>query len=257
VLGAGASGAISVTTPNGTGTRAGFSFAGVPTITAFSPTGGTGGDTITITGTNFVGVSAFSFGNTAASGFTVVSPTEIKAVVSPRGTTGAVRLTTPGGTASLNGFVFTAPAPVITGFSPAAATVEQTVTITGRNFSGDMFSTLAVSFGNRAAGRFTVVNDSTITAVVGGGATGSVSVRTPGGTANRTGFTFIPAPPVITSFTPTSAPAGATVTISDNNFRSYWIQGASSTIALKSVAKSSLRLYSHSKMATYWARYRL
>ena len=214
----GSSGAISVTTPNGTGSRTGFSFAGVPTITAFLPTGGTGGDTITITGTNFVGVSAVSFGNTAATGFTVVSPTQIKAVVSPRGTTGAVRVTTPGGAVTLNGFTFTAPAPVITGFSPAAATVEQTVTITGRNFSGDMYSTLAVSFGGRAAGRFTVVNDSTIQAVVGGGATGSVSVRTPGGTANRTGFTFIPAPPVITGFTPTSAPAGATVTISGNNF---------------------------------------
>lgn len=215
---AGSSGEISVTTPNGTGTRAGFSFAGVPAITAFSPTGGTGGDTITVKGTNFVGVSAFSFGNTAASSFTVVSPTEIKAVVSPRGATGAVKLTTPGGTASLNGFTFTAPAPVITGFSPASATVEQTVTITGRNFSGDSFSTLSVSFGGRAAGRFTVVNDSTIQAVVGGGATGSVSVRTPGGTANRAGFTFIPAPPVITSFTPTSAPVGATITISGNNF---------------------------------------
>jgi sugar lactone lactonase YvrE len=214
----GASGAITVTTPNGTGTRSGFSFAGVPTITAFSPTGATGGDTVTITGTNFYGVSTLTFGNTAVTGFTVVSPTEIKAIVSPRGSTGAVRLVTPGGAASLNGFTFTAPAPVITGFSPAAATVEQTVTITGRNFAGDLYSTLSVSFGGRAAGRFTVINDSTIHAVVGGGATGSVSVRTPGGTANRVGFTFIPAAPVITGFTPASAPAGTTITISGNNF---------------------------------------
>ncbi|MBL7992295.1 MAG: IPT/TIG domain-containing protein, partial [Candidatus Kapabacteria bacterium] len=214
----GASGDISVTTPNGTGTRSGFSFAGVPVITAFSPTGATGGDTVTITGTNFVGVSTLTFGNTAVTSFTIVSPTQIKAVVSPRGSTGAVRLVTPGGTASLNGFTFTAPAPVITGFTPASATVEQTVTITGRNFAGDLYSTLAVSFGGRAAGRFTVVNDSTITAAVGGGATGSVSVRTPGGTANRAGFTFIPAAPVITGFTPASAPAGATITISGNNF---------------------------------------
>jgi hypothetical protein len=214
----GASGDIAVTTPNGTGTRSGFSFAGVPTITAFSPTGATGGDTITITGTNFYGVTTLTFGGTASAAFTVVSPTQIRAVVSPRGSSGVVRLVTPGGAAQLAGFVFTAPAPVITGFTPAAATVEQTVTITGRNFSGDLFTTLAVSFGGRAAARFTVVNDSTITAVVGGGATGSVSVRTPGGTANRTGFTFIPAAPVITGFTPASAPVGATITISGNNF---------------------------------------
>jgi hypothetical protein len=51
--------------------------------------------------------------------------------------------------------------------------------------------------------------------------------------------------------------SAATNLIGDKDSRSYWIQGASSTIALKSVAKSSLRLYSHSKMATYWARYRL
>src|SRR4029079_3323931 len=37
------------------------------------------------------------------------------------------------------------------------------------------------------------------------------------GTANLPGFTFIP-PPTITSFTPTNAQAGSTVTISGNNF---------------------------------------
>jgi hypothetical protein len=48
-----------------------------------------------------------------------------------------------------------------------------------------------VNFGGVAATSFTVVNASTITAVVGVGASGSVSVTTPGGTATSAGlFTY-------------------------------------------------------------------
>jgi hypothetical protein len=217
-VGTGTSGEVRVTTPNGTGARAGFSFAPVPTVSSFTPTSSTGSDTITITGTGFIGVSAVSFGATAAQTFTVVSSTQIRAVVSNRGSSGAVRVTTLGGAASLAGFTFLAPLPVITGFTPSSASVAGTVSISGRNFSGDDYTTLAVSFGGRAAASFIVVNDSTITAQVAGGATGAVSVRTPGGAANRAGFTFIPDPPSITSISPSSAPQGATVTINGLNF---------------------------------------
>ena len=139
---------------------------------------------MTITGTGFVGVARSPSAN---NGSNIVYGCFTHADTSGGFSTrlhGAVRLVTPGGTASLNGFVFTAPVPVITGLLACGGNVEQPVTITGRNFAGDL-TTLAVSFGGRAAGRFVVVNDSTITAYVGGGATGSVSVRTPGGTANR------------------------------------------------------------------------
>ncbi len=79
-----------------------------------------------------------------------------------------------------------APAPVITSFTPASGPPGTTVTITGTNFTG----ATSVSFGGVAASSFTVLNDTTITAIVAGGASGSVSVTTAVGTATRTGFIF-------------------------------------------------------------------
>ncbi len=103
--------------------------------------------------------------------------------------------------------------PVITSFSPVAALSGTSVTITGVNLSG----VTAVSFGGVAAVGLTVLNSTTVTAVVGAGATGSVSVTSPLGTGSLAGFTLL-VPPVITSFTPTSVGRGLTVTISGTNF---------------------------------------
>jgi len=74
----------------------------------------------------------------------------------------------------------------ISSFSPTSAAKDSTVTIHGVGFTG----ATAVSFGGTAAASFVVVNDSTITAIVGGGASGSVQVISPNGTANGAGFTF-------------------------------------------------------------------
>src|SRR5262249_13039962 len=65
---------------------------------------------------------------------------------------------------------------------------------------------------------FNVVNAATITAVVGAGAAaGKIIVTAPGGVASITGFTVTP-PPVITSFSPSSGPAGSSVTITGTGF---------------------------------------
>ena len=66
---------------------------------------------------------------------------------------------------------------------------------------------------------FSVVSDTVISAMVGNGATGSVSISSPQGSSTLAGFTFKPLP-VIFSFAPTSGPVGTTVTISGNNFDS-------------------------------------
>ena len=67
------------------------------------------------------------------------------------------------------------------------------------------------------AASFNVVNSTTITAVVGGGESGNVTVITPGGTASLLGFVYIP-PPTITSFYPVITGTGGIVTIVGNNF---------------------------------------
>ena len=182
----GASGSVSVTTPSGTATLAGFTYIPAPTITSFTPTSAGNATTVTITGTNLTGATAVSFGGVAATSYTVVSATTINAVVAT-GASGSVSVTTPGGTATLAGFTF-APLPTMTSFSPTATSVGGWVTITGTNFTG----ATAVSFGGTSATSFSVVSATSITAFVGAGANGNVSVTTPGGTASLAGFSVIP-----------------------------------------------------------------
>ena len=72
-----------------------------PTVSAFTPNAvcSTTGGTITITGTNFTGATAVTIGGTAATSFTVVSATQITAVVGV-GVSGIVSVTTATGSAS-------------------------------------------------------------------------------------------------------------------------------------------------------------
>ena len=221
----GATGSVNVTTPIGTATLNGFTYSPtlplIPTITSFSPTSAVSGTVVTITGTNFTGATAASFGGVNATSFTIVNATIITATVGASGATGAVSIITPTGTATLNGFIYlpTLPLiPTITSFTPTSAVSGTLVTITGTNFTG----ATAVSFGGVNATSFTIVNATTITATVSaGGATGSVNVTTPIGTATLNGFTYsptLPLIPTITSFSPTSAVSGTVVTISGTNF---------------------------------------
>jgi hypothetical protein len=226
-VGAGASGSVSVTTAAGTVTRAGFTYLPPPTITSFSPTSAGKGQTVTITGTNFTGATVVNFGGTIATTFTVVSPTSISALVGT-GATGSVSVTTATGIASRAGFTFIAatPAPTITSFTPTSGKTGQVVNIIGTNFTG----ATAVSFGGTAATTFTVVSATSINATVGAGASGSVSVTTAAGTVTRAGFTYLP-PPTITSFSPTSAGKGQTVTITGTNFTGATVVNFGGTIA--------------------------
>jgi len=77
-----------------------------PAVSSISPSFGSvsGGTSVTLTGTDFTGVSAVKFGTTAASGFTVDSETQITAIA-PRSTAvGPVDLTvtTLAGTSATN-----------------------------------------------------------------------------------------------------------------------------------------------------------
>lgn len=80
------------------------------------------------------------------------------------------------------------PLPVIRYFTPTYGANGKTIIIRGNNFS--VGTPVSVSFGGVAATSFTVVNDTSITAVLGTGASGNVSVTTPGGTATKAGFSF-------------------------------------------------------------------
>jgi hypothetical protein len=221
---AGASGNVSVTTPNGTATKSGFLFA--PRITSFSPTSGSTGTIITIKGSGFSTVTAVRFGGVPASTFSIASDTVIRATVGS-GAGGWIDMSSPNGYTSIKGFTYidTIP-PVITSFSPSSGTRGTRVNIYGRHFA----SVTAVSFGQTPAASFQVANDSTISAIVGLGSTGKVSVSSPYGTSSRSLFEYV-STPAITSFTPTSGGTGTEVIIRGIHFSGAYNVRFGNTVA--------------------------
>ncbi|AYL95430.1 IPT/TIG domain-containing protein [Mucilaginibacter celer] len=208
--GAGATGKISLKTIAGTAEFNGFTWYPAPAITSASPMKANAETTVTINGSNFTGVSQVKFGSSFAD-FTVVSPTVITAKPI-NGESGDITVITPGGTATLPGFIFI-PAPVITSFTKTGDGSSALVTVTGSNFT----DVTEVSFGGVAAKSFKVLSSTSITATPGAGATGAITVKAAGGIGTKRGFLFID-PPVITSFSPAFGPIGTTVTIKGDNF---------------------------------------
>lgn len=90
--------------------------------------------------------------------------------------------------------------PTITDFTPKAGSAGTTVTITGAWFAGT-----EVKFGGTNAASFTVDSPNQISAMVGSGSTGKVTVTTDGGTANSAeNFTYVDDPSTLDTGTPTS-----------------------------------------------------
>jgi hypothetical protein len=177
-------------------------------VTAFTPTSGPAGTVVTITGTNLTGATSVTFGNTAATSFTVVSATTITATVGS-GATGNVTVVTPAGTASLGTYTYGLIPPSITGFTPMSATTNAKVIITGSNLSAVSNITIG-----GVVTDFAIISDSVIWADVGTGATGYVAVTGPGGTDSLAGFTYVvPQPLAFTSFTPSTGTTGTNILI--------------------------------------------
>ena len=214
---------ITVATPGGTSTTSDadqYGYIPAPTVIGVGPTSGpeAGGTTVTITGTDFSGATDVEFGSTAASDFSVDSPTQITAVAPAGSGIRDVTVTTPSGTSAVSrADLYTyIPAPAITGISPTSGPESggTTVTITGTDFS----AATDVEFGNTPATSFHLDGSTQITATAPAGTgTVDVTVATPNGTSPTTDadqYTYIPAP-AVTGISPTSGPdaGGTTVTI--------------------------------------------
>ncbi|OQP66853.1 hypothetical protein A3860_00340 [Niastella vici] len=115
IVDTGATGNVSVTTPLGTASKAGFTFikdstsipdtTTVPVITNFTPTFGQKGTVVTIFGKHLTGVNQVQFGGIPADSIWHYSDTVIKARVDTGGT-GAVCVFAPTGSACKAGFTF-------------------------------------------------------------------------------------------------------------------------------------------------------
>ncbi|MEU5547591.1 IPT/TIG domain-containing protein [Streptomyces sioyaensis] len=206
---------VTITTPSGTSNALPYTYKAPPIITSVAPLQGpvAGRNTVTITGASLTGTTNVTFGATDATGFTVVSATQITATA-PAGIAGETTLTvtTPGGTASASYYYISAP--IITALSPISGPLGggNTITLTGQNFT----LTTAVTFGATPATSYTVTNDTQITATAPASAAGNqpVTVTTPGGTSNPTIYTPTPAPTII-ALSPTTGPqtGGTPITI--------------------------------------------
>ncbi|MGW3433971.1 IPT/TIG domain-containing protein [Streptomyces melanosporofaciens] len=199
---------VTVTTPGGTSNALPYTYTTTPapTITTLTPTSGptSGGNTVTLTGTNLTGATSVKFGLNSATILTN-SATQIT-VSAPAGppSSVSVTVTTAGGTSNPLSYFYIA-APTVIDVSPHLGpdTGNNTVTV----FGGNLTLTTAVNFGGVPATAFTVVSDTqlTVTAPAGTG-TVVVTVTTPGGTSNGGSgnpfYTYLAAP-VLTSLNPT------------------------------------------------------
>jgi hypothetical protein len=209
------SGPIRVSTPTDTaGTLDSFFVS--PRIDDFSPTNGSPGASVTITGANFAGATAVRFNDKNAASFAVVAETQIQAVVPAGGSSGPISVTTPVGTiSSTNNFVITGTEPFLNDFSPTNGAPGTIVTIEGRNFAG----ATAVRFNGMNAAQFFVTAPTQIRATVPSGATtGTIGVTTPSGTGASARPFVVTASPVISAFSPTNGPPGTSVVIDGSNF---------------------------------------
>jgi hypothetical protein len=125
------------------GAESSFRYVAAPTVTALSARSGStvGGYAVTITGTDFTDATSVAFGSVAAARFTVISDTEITAIVAaaPAGVADVV-VTTPFGVSAVTAaaeFTLVAPASV-----PAA--IAQALAFTGVETAGVLAGGLAL-----------------------------------------------------------------------------------------------------------------
>lgn len=229
-----------------------FSYQTKPVVTSITPTRGptSGGTTVTVRGTGFTEVLAVRFGGEDAASFTVVSPTEIRAVTAPasRGTVD-VRVVLAAVTSSkrdADEFTFGKLARITDLSRTKGLTIGgERLVVAGSSFS----SATAVLFGGVPGTRLKVTSSRKLSVTVPAHVAGAVDIRVVnryGTSAPATGarWTFVVAPaPAVTKLSPASwyTVGGNTVTITGTNFHAVSAVTFGSTPA-ELVSASSTRL---------------
>jgi kumamolisin len=201
--------------------------AGRAQITAVSPDFGSvaGGDTVTITGHGFIGVSQVLFGNssagTPAASFKVISESQIQAVTpsclaascANYGPNNSIVVVTPAGNSLPSQVVFRF-LPVVTGVTPNSGTMfgGDTVTVSGAGFyytGGQTFT-----FGGVPAVNVTCSNSTTcVMATPAVASAGPVDVLAGGSPLHGPGARFNYLGLSITRISPTVGPQGGNINV--------------------------------------------
>jgi hypothetical protein len=218
---------LRVTTLGGTvtSTQTVTAFGTAPTLTAFTPTSGAAGTTVTITGTGFQNgltpaasvVTSVTFGGVPAASFTVLSNTSLTAVSPAGGIDGRIQVTTSVGTVTSVGTWDAFGIPTVQAVTPTPARPGSVMTVVGTEFLG--LRALSLN-GTAIAGATVNAAGTIITFTLPATATNGVLSMTARGGVGTSNLLIVQANPTITSFTPTSAGAGvgAVVTVTGRNF---------------------------------------
>ena len=233
--------------------------AATPAITSFTPTSGPVGTVITLTGTNLSGATLGWVGTAHDAMATNVNSTTVQITVPADAATGADQLGlvySSGAVLSATNFTVTAAAaPTISSFTPASGPVGTVITVTGTNLSG---STTTAWVGSAHDASLTNVSSTSVTITVPADApvaSDQLSIIAPGGQVwSGQNFTVTAAAaPTITSFMPTSGPAGTVITVTGTNLSgattTAWV-GAAHDAPLTNVSSTSVKVTVPSDAAT-------
>ena len=184
---------VSISTPDGTpssnsGKKGVIFAAATPSISNLSPTSGTGGTPVTISGSNFgasQGSNSVTFSGTKATSIATWSDTSIVADVPAATAEGSGPVIVTVGGAASNSVPFTVTGPQITSLSPNSGTIGSSVTITGSGF-GSSQGTSGVRFNGTSATTIVSWSDSSIVVDVPSLATSGNVVVTVAGISSPT-----------------------------------------------------------------------
>ncbi|MCG8608250.1 DNRLRE domain-containing protein, partial [bacterium] len=186
----------------------------VPVIASFVPTSGIVGDSVTISGQNFGGVTAVTFNGFSAA-ITSNTGSELVVLVPSGATTGRIEVTNADGVGESGSDFTVIQPPVLSNFSPTSGAVGTEVTITGSNLS----AVSLLKFNGLASATLDVDSASQLRATVPSGASsGLIELSNAAGSASSASPFTIAQIPVVSSFSPMSGIAGTVVTISGSNF---------------------------------------
>jgi RHS repeat-associated protein len=191
-----------------------------PVVTGFSPGGGPIGTPVQINGSGFgstQGSSTITFNGTAAA-VSSWSDSQIAATVPSGAPTGPI-FVTEGGVAARSSVYFNVSNIDVNSVSPTAGPTGTQVTVSGVGFGGSQGSS-TLSFNGTNATVISTWTDSLIVATVpNGSTTGPVKVVN-GGVSSNTTVNFTVGGVVVTSVSPTTAPASTQVQINGSGFGS-------------------------------------
>jgi hypothetical protein len=168
-----------------------------------------------VSGSNLGSTTALTLAGVAID-FDIVSRDSLQFQVVAGMSTGKLSVTTGGGTVEARG-TFTVLIPLtIESFSPTSAAVGGTVVITGTNFTSN---TSVTFYGGAKASRPSISATQITVKVPRSALSGPITLSNSLGSSSTLSNFFIAAPaPTISGISPTSARAGATITVNGSNF---------------------------------------